>query len=241
MSGGSRPLRPSAIRSSAVKAIPLFNSGELSTASPRALVSSQPCPLCRRIVAGASSGITLCRMAIPLPSTRALRAAPQGWRAARWITNALLKAPCSRTEGESPAQGHQSEQPDQRQIAGGGGERRLRYSRDRLYFGLRRRRRNHLGELHFFAGRLDSHDGRLLQLHYNSRVRQLGRLGHFDGHFDRREEDGHVSGLGQLDRFGLWIDEFIAPVSAGIEPATQSFRLTGRSFPECDHGLVGRL
>ena len=39
MSGGSRPVRPSAFRSSAVKAVPLFNSGELSTASPRALVS----------------------------------------------------------------------------------------------------------------------------------------------------------------------------------------------------------
>src|ERR1035438_8517176 len=77
MSGGSRPLRPSAFRSSAVKAIPLFNSGELSTASPRALVSSQPSPLCRRLVAGASSGITLCRMVIP-PFHPCPRAAPYG-------------------------------------------------------------------------------------------------------------------------------------------------------------------
>ena len=44
MSGGSRPVSPSAFRSSAVKAVPLFNSGELSTASPRALVSIAAVP-----------------------------------------------------------------------------------------------------------------------------------------------------------------------------------------------------
>src|SRR6202043_333858 len=37
----------------------------------------------------------------------------------------------------------------------------------------------------------------------------------------------------------LRIDEFLAPVSAGIEPGPKRFRLTGRSFSECDYGLVG--
>src|ERR1017187_9803182 len=152
MSGGSKPLRPNAFRSSAVKAIPLFNSGELRTASPRALVSSKPAPLGRRLVAGASSGITLCRMLIPLPFDPCPLAQRPKWRAARWITfDALLKASCGRTDGESPAQGHQSEQPDQRQIARRGGERRLRYSRDRGDFSVRRRGRDHLGELHFLS------------------------------------------------------------------------------------------
>src|ERR1017187_5465434 len=168
-----------------------------------------------------------------------------GWRAARWIANTLLKASCGHTESESAAQGHQSQQTDQRQIARRGGERRLRCTRNRRsgsgYFSLHRRRRNHLGELHFFSSRLDGHDGRLLQLHYNTRVRQLGRLGHFDRDVDWREEDGYVGFLGQRDRLRLRIDKLLAPISARIEPCAQSFRLTGRSFSECDHGLIGRL
>ena len=63
MSGGSRPVRPSAFRSSAVKAVPLFNSGELSTAKPRALVSWQPSPSQPAAWSWARvSGSLLCRM-----------------------------------------------------------------------------------------------------------------------------------------------------------------------------------
>jgi len=41
---------------------PLFNSGELRTAKPRAWVSQQWFPFCRGFAIGANSGITLCRM-----------------------------------------------------------------------------------------------------------------------------------------------------------------------------------
>src|ERR1039457_2741233 len=61
MSGGSRPVRPNAFRSSVVKAVPLFNTGELSTSNPRTLVSWQPCPFRRYFAIFACSGMTVCR------------------------------------------------------------------------------------------------------------------------------------------------------------------------------------
>src|SRR6202167_1022847 len=119
MSGGSKPVRPSAFRSSAVKAIPLFNNGELSTASPRALVSQQPFPFRRRLVSGANSGITLCRMLLPRLLCLAWRA-HLGRRARAMDSGRLLQAFWETQERETRAQGYQSEQREQRQRAGGG-------------------------------------------------------------------------------------------------------------------------
>src|SRR5436305_8553275 len=62
ISGGSSPVRPSAFRSFAVNAVPLFSRGELRTAAPRDLVWYERHSSRRGLVTGARIGITLCRM-----------------------------------------------------------------------------------------------------------------------------------------------------------------------------------
>ena len=65
---------------------------------------------------------------------------------------------------------------------------------------------------------------------------RLDRLGNFGGNLGWREEDG-------VGRF--WPVRWLSPSdrriprhnSAGIEPRAQSFRLAGRSFPECHYVL----
>jgi hypothetical protein len=76
-------------------------------------------------------------------------------------------------------------------------------------------------------------------LHCNRLVGRLDRLGDFGGDCVRRKEYGRVSGFGQLYSFCLRVDEFLAPISARVEPCAQRFRLARRSFSKCDHGLVG--
>src|SRR5579872_1617506 len=112
MTGGSRPVRPKAVRSSAVKAVPLFNIGELSTASPRALVSWWPSTFCWCFVTDASSGITLRSMLLPsllLLIHPARRGAPG--MACRAADHELLAdSACDQAKRERPAQCQQSEQ-----------------------------------------------------------------------------------------------------------------------------------
>ena len=83
--------------------------------------------------------------------------------------------------------GHQSEQKNQRHRAGRG-----RQLRRHGYFRIRRWRRHHCGELHLFSSRLDRHDGRLLELHYDRLIRGLDRSGDFERKLRRREEDDRL-------------------------------------------------
>src|SRR5580692_4634567 len=188
MSGGSSPLRRNAFRSPAVKAVPLFNDGELSTASPRSLVSRAPLPF-RGCGFGASSGTTLCRMAVTLFGSVLTNAAPSsGRRAARERGRGpLLNTSFSDAEGERAPKGQKTKQRHERQRARRGWERPVRFLNRR-----RRRRSDYLGELHFLSARLDGHDRSRFQLHCNGLVSRRDRLGDFGGDCVRSKENGRV-------------------------------------------------
>ena len=63
----------------------------------------------------------------------------------------------------------------------------------------------------------------------------------FKRDLSRSKQDGRVGRFGQRYCLRLRINEFLAPIFAGIEPGAQRFRLAGRSFAKCDHHFVRRL
>jgi len=152
------------------------------------------------------------------------RAARPLWRTARpVISPVLVEALCERTDCERPAKSQEPQQPDQRQPAGCFRKRPLH--RRRRHECLWRRRSHNLGKLHFLSLWRDSHDGHPSELRYDRFIRRLDRCRDFERKFCRGKENGRVGQLGQFYRLGLRIDEFLAPLPAGIEPGAQRFRL----------------
>ena len=167
-----------------MKAVPLFNSGELSTASPRALVSWQSLlgwPALRRGRQDRNHSLSHAG-ASPVGSCPS-RGAPASARRATDHKRLYCRRLAAVRTAKAPHRGQQSEQPDQGQRTGRGRERLGCAAAPRLFRSRPAARVTTCGKLHLFAGGLDGHDRRPLQFRHHRRVSRFDRLGDFDREF----------------------------------------------------------